>query len=37
MFTNCINGFCVGTAIGTNCRKYQGLLLVCINMERLTC
>ncbi len=31
MLTNGISGFCGGTAIGANCRKYQGLLLACTN------
>ncbi|HAT4307919.1 amylo-alpha-1,6-glucosidase [Clostridium perfringens] len=31
MITNGISGFCGGTAIGANCRKYQGLLLACTN------
>lgn len=31
MMTNGISGFCGGTAIGANCRKYQGLLLACTN------
>ena len=29
MITNGISGFCGGTAIGANCRKYQGLLVAC--------
>ena len=31
MLTNGISGFCGGTAIGANCRKYQGLLVACTN------
>ncbi|EOU1807268.1 amylo-alpha-1,6-glucosidase [Clostridium perfringens] len=31
MITNGISGFCGGTAIGANCRKYQGLLVACTN------
>lgn len=31
MLTNGISGFCGGTSIGANCRKYQGLLVGCIN------
>lgn len=31
MLTNGISGFCGGTTIGANCRKYQGLLLACTN------
>ncbi|WP_300347092.1 amylo-alpha-1,6-glucosidase [Clostridium sp.] len=31
MLTNGISGFCGGTFIGANCRKYQGLLLACTN------
>ena len=29
MITNGISGFCGGTSIGSNCRKYQGLLVGC--------
>ena len=31
MLTNGISGFCGGTSIGANCRKYQGLLVACTN------